>query len=232
MAAPTISETVAASRRLMACDRLERRCRTCDQEATPWRWAEDAERVDLALYAAIARTPTPTLDVAMSRLSRAADYSLLSLTSAALLALGGGPTGRRAGRLFARPHGRALPRRRAGGRPDRYRTGSAHDTHRLRAHSFTLGDNPAIVRTSRHPPIGMKSRPDLQRALGGNSCHPGDDVWSEACFHGSQRYLEISPGSEGSRMMADIEHALGGAGSLGHSTETSRLTPVTTTRRI
>jgi len=60
------------------------------------RWVEDAERLDLAIYAAIARTPTPALDVAMSRLSRAADYSRLSLASAGLLALGGGRTGRRA----------------------------------------------------------------------------------------------------------------------------------------
>ncbi len=60
------------------------------------RWIEDAERLDLAVYAAIARTPTPALDVAMSRLSRAADYSRLSLISAALLALAGGRTGRRA----------------------------------------------------------------------------------------------------------------------------------------
>ena len=59
------------------------------------RWVEDAERLDLAIYAAIARTPTPTLDVAMSRLSRAADYSRLSLASAGLLALSG-RTGRRA----------------------------------------------------------------------------------------------------------------------------------------
>ena len=60
------------------------------------RWIEDVERLDLAIYAAIARTPTPALDVAMSRLSRAADYSRLSLASAALLALSGGRTGRRA----------------------------------------------------------------------------------------------------------------------------------------
>jgi membrane-associated phospholipid phosphatase len=60
------------------------------------RWLEDAERLDLAMYAAIARTPTPTLDGAMGRLSRAADYSRLSLTSAALLALTAGPAGRRA----------------------------------------------------------------------------------------------------------------------------------------
>jgi membrane-associated phospholipid phosphatase len=52
--------------------------------------------VDLALYAAIARTPTPAFDVAMSRLSRAADYSRLSMASAAALALAGGSTGRRA----------------------------------------------------------------------------------------------------------------------------------------
>lgn len=59
------------------------------------RWLKDAERVDVALYAAIAQTPTPTLDRAMARLSRAADYSRLSLTAAALLAASGG-RGRRA----------------------------------------------------------------------------------------------------------------------------------------
>lgn len=57
---------------------------------------EDAERVDLAVYAAIARTPTPRLDLAMAGLSRAADYSRLWLASSALLAVGGGRTGRRA----------------------------------------------------------------------------------------------------------------------------------------
>jgi membrane-associated phospholipid phosphatase len=59
-------------------------------------WIEDAERVDLAIYAAIARTHTPALDDAMSRLSRAADYSRLSFAAAALLALGGKRTGRSA----------------------------------------------------------------------------------------------------------------------------------------
>ena len=44
-------------------------------------WLEDAERVDVAVYAAIAGTPTPSLDRAMSRLARAADYSRLSLAS-------------------------------------------------------------------------------------------------------------------------------------------------------
>jgi membrane-associated phospholipid phosphatase len=69
-----------------------------DVEASPRprSWVEDAERLDLAVYAAIARTHTPSLDQAMSRLSRAADYSRLSLASGAVLALTGGRAGRRA----------------------------------------------------------------------------------------------------------------------------------------
>jgi membrane-associated phospholipid phosphatase len=59
------------------------------------RWVGDAERLDHAIYAAVERTPTPGLDLAMSRLSRAADYSRLSLASAAVLALRG-RRGRRA----------------------------------------------------------------------------------------------------------------------------------------
>jgi membrane-associated phospholipid phosphatase len=59
-------------------------------------WLQDAERLDVAIYAAIARTPTPSLDRAMGRLSRAADYSRLSIASAAVLALTGGQSGRRA----------------------------------------------------------------------------------------------------------------------------------------
>jgi membrane-associated phospholipid phosphatase len=59
-------------------------------------WLGDAERVDVALYAAIAGTPTPALDRAMARLSDAADYSRLSLAAAAVLAAGGGRRGRRA----------------------------------------------------------------------------------------------------------------------------------------
>jgi undecaprenyl-diphosphatase len=59
-------------------------------------WRRDAARVDVALYAAIARTPTPDLDRAMARLSHAANFSRLSLASAAVLAATGGRTGRRA----------------------------------------------------------------------------------------------------------------------------------------
>jgi len=56
----------------------------------------DAQRLDVAVYEAIAGTPTPSLDGAMSRLARAADYSRLSLASAAALATTGGAAGRRA----------------------------------------------------------------------------------------------------------------------------------------
>jgi membrane-associated phospholipid phosphatase len=59
-------------------------------------WLSDAERVDVAVYAAIAQTPTPSLDRAMSRLSEAANYSRLSMASSVLLAVVGGPAGRRA----------------------------------------------------------------------------------------------------------------------------------------
>ena len=57
---------------------------------------QDAERVDVALYATIAQTPTPALDRTMARLSHAANYSRLSLASAAVLATTGGSRGRRA----------------------------------------------------------------------------------------------------------------------------------------
>jgi len=59
-------------------------------------WLADARDLDQAVYAAIAHTPTPTLDQAMSGLSRASNYSLLWMTSAAALALVGGHSGRRA----------------------------------------------------------------------------------------------------------------------------------------
>ena len=56
----------------------------------------DAERIDRAVYRAVAGTPTPRLDTAMRRLSRAADYSKLSIASSVLLAAFGGEKGRRA----------------------------------------------------------------------------------------------------------------------------------------
>jgi membrane-associated phospholipid phosphatase len=59
-------------------------------------WLADAKRIDLAVYTAVARTPTPGLDNAMRRLSEAADHSKLNLLCAVALAAGGGATGRRA----------------------------------------------------------------------------------------------------------------------------------------
>jgi membrane-associated phospholipid phosphatase len=64
----------------------------------PRAWLQDAERIDLALYAAIAATPTPVLDRGMSRVSRVADHSRLWLAAAAVLAIGRGSHGRRAAR--------------------------------------------------------------------------------------------------------------------------------------
>ena len=58
-------------------------------------WGE-LNRLDTAVYAAIARTRTPTLDHGLGRLSRAADFSKLWLGSAAALAAFGGDRGRRA----------------------------------------------------------------------------------------------------------------------------------------
>jgi membrane-associated phospholipid phosphatase len=59
-------------------------------------WLMDAERVDRAIYAAIAATDTPALDRGMTRLTRAADHSKLSMAAAAVLSLTRGHKGRRA----------------------------------------------------------------------------------------------------------------------------------------
>ena len=53
-------------------------------------------QVDRAMYQAIAGTPTPALDEPLRRLSRAADKSRLWLATAGVLAVAGGPHGRRA----------------------------------------------------------------------------------------------------------------------------------------
>jgi membrane-associated phospholipid phosphatase len=59
-------------------------------------WWVEAKRVDVAVYEAILRTPTPNLDTEMRRLTQAADYSRLWLGSAAILAATRGRQGRRA----------------------------------------------------------------------------------------------------------------------------------------
>jgi undecaprenyl-diphosphatase len=59
-------------------------------------WLREVEQVDDAVYAAIAATPTPSLDTAMRRLSSAANQSRLWIAAAAALGACGGATGRRA----------------------------------------------------------------------------------------------------------------------------------------
>ena len=61
-------------------------------------WLDEAKAVDAAVYEAIAASETPSLDVAMRALSRAADQSKLWFATAAALALLGGSGGRRAAR--------------------------------------------------------------------------------------------------------------------------------------
>jgi undecaprenyl-diphosphatase len=56
----------------------------------------EAQHLDLAVYSAIADTPSPNLDRALRRLSKAANYSRLSMASAAFLALTRGRAGREA----------------------------------------------------------------------------------------------------------------------------------------
>ena len=62
----------------------------------PWTWGDELNKLDVAAYAAIAVTPTPAMDVALRRLSRAASYSRLWLGCSAVLAACGGKRGRRA----------------------------------------------------------------------------------------------------------------------------------------
>jgi undecaprenyl-diphosphatase len=61
-------------------------------------WLKEAKVVDTAVYAAVAGTQTPRLDVAMRRLSGAADNGTLWFAIAAALAVGGGSKGRAAAR--------------------------------------------------------------------------------------------------------------------------------------
>jgi membrane-associated phospholipid phosphatase len=57
-------------------------------------WREDLRKLDLAVYAAIAATPTPRLDRLFRRVSSSADRSKLWLGCAAVLAAAGGSGGR------------------------------------------------------------------------------------------------------------------------------------------
>ena len=61
-------------------------------------WLSEAKAVDTAVYAVVAASETPSLDVAMRGLSRAADHSKLWFAVAAALTVLGGPGGRLAAR--------------------------------------------------------------------------------------------------------------------------------------
>ena len=113
---------------------------------------EEVERLDVAVYAAIARTSTPALDGLMKRVSRAADYSGLSLAAAAVLAVAGGRTGRSAAKLglgsvvatAAMVNLVVKPLRRRG-RPDRMAHEVPDDRHARMpiSHSFPSGHSAA-----------------------------------------------------------------------------------------
>jgi membrane-associated phospholipid phosphatase len=56
----------------------------------------EADALDHAVYDAVANTPTPTLDVPARRLSKAANYSVLSMPIAGVIGTVGGHRGRHA----------------------------------------------------------------------------------------------------------------------------------------
>ena len=84
---PTVGATVA--------DRLERRPDAGLITPVALRIVHELDALDRAVYAAIAQTPTPTLDAALRRVSDAADHSKLWIGAAAGLAAVGGLRGRR-----------------------------------------------------------------------------------------------------------------------------------------
>ena len=60
------------------------------------RLLEEANTLDCAIYHAVADTPTPTLDVPITWIASAANYSRFSIAIATALAVTGGKRGRRA----------------------------------------------------------------------------------------------------------------------------------------
>jgi membrane-associated phospholipid phosphatase len=72
-------------------------------------WLLDAERIDVAVYSAVAATATPSLDRAMGALGRTADRSLLWLGASALLAATRGDRGRKAAAMGLASIGVASP---------------------------------------------------------------------------------------------------------------------------
>jgi len=148
-------------------------------------WLEEADRVDRALYAALASADTPRLDATMRRLSHAANYSRLSLASAGLLAMSG-PRGRRAGlsgllaafttagvvNVLVKPLGRR-------GRPDRAgaRIPRVRHVRMPSSHSFPSGHTAAAVAfadgAGRELPAARLPLYALAAAVGYSRVHTG-----------------------------------------------------------
>ena len=62
-------------------------------------WLADVDSLDRAILTAIGRTRTPALDRSLRVITRAANYSRISIACAAVLADTAGPAGRRAARM-------------------------------------------------------------------------------------------------------------------------------------
>ncbi len=95
---PTVSDAPDRGPRVPPAERL---AEVMEARATPRRSVaakalHEFAQVDLAVYRAIAGTPTPTLDGPLRRLSGLANHSKLWIGAAAALFALGGPTGRRA----------------------------------------------------------------------------------------------------------------------------------------
>ena len=112
----------------------------------------EAERLDLELYRAVARAQTPALDGALAKLSRAADYSRISIGLAIAFAVAGGPNGRRAAvrgmcsvAVTATVVNLALKPLTRRGRPERLRTAamSRRRVRMPRSRSFPSGHTAA-----------------------------------------------------------------------------------------
>jgi hypothetical protein len=150
-------------------------------------WREEADSLDVAVYAAVAATPTPAMDVGLRRLSRAADHSKLWLGCAALLATFGGERGRAAAadglasialtspvvnlvlkrlggrrrfarRLLARPHRRALPVRLDRRDRQRRRAGARRRRRAPAATSDLLTDRRRLYRVLEIVPAKLRKR--------------------------------------------------------------------------